>query len=196
MLVGLFTGIAGGFFFYRNRYKQLQKKSRLTMIDSFHKDVRLTLLDAVRTTDACNAVLLHMHNGGPAMAAGMRQYSSVVEEAPREAAFSALIDWQSVFVDREYREMISELQEKNALRILTAEMEDGLLKRRYEAMGVTATDIFWCYETPGGPYYISFPTNSKNPLEYIGGPDFAKIEGINNRIRNTLRKYEKMGVLH
>ena len=197
MLIGLVTGIAAGFFYSRNQKLLRQRESRHHMIDNFHKEVRPILLEATRSeTLAANAILLHMHNGGPAMAAGMRQYSSVVEECPREATYTMLVDWQNVFVDREYRELITELQEKQSIRLLTTEMDDGLLRRRYESMGFTASILFWCYESAGGPYYLSFPTDSSDPLGYLGDRDFARLEGITNRVRNILRNYEKAGVLH
>lgn len=194
--IGLFAGLASGLTLYIIKVNRLRQKSRLQLIDSFHKEIRLILWEAVRETQASNAVLIHMHNGGPSIAAGMRQYSSVVDEAPQNPAFASMNDWQSVPVDGNYREFLIGLKQQGAARLLTEEMPNGVLRRRYEAMGVTASIVFWCYETDGGPYHVSFPTDSTNPLGYLGGVDYNRLEAFTNRIRNVLRKYKKLEILH
>jgi len=196
MVAGLILGVTGGYLVYRAKYTRLRNKSRLQQIDSFHKEVRLLLWEATRETQASNALLLHMHNGGPRMAAGMRQYSSVVDEAPKNPALSSMVDWQSVMVDAEYREFMRRLQERQSIRLVTDEMPDSALRRRYEAMEITASIVLWCYETEGGPYYLSFPCQCRDPLSFVGGPDFARLESFSQRMRNTLKKYEQLGVLH
>ena len=189
-------GFLVGFLIQRHARIQRSKKSRSALIHNMHSEVRLVLLESVYKTDAANALLLHMHNGGPELSAGVRIYSSVLDEAPEDSALSVMKVWQRYEVDRDYREMMQRMRQDGFIVLCTKDMPEGVLRRRYESMGVTCSVVFWLLETTGGPYYLSFPTRADDCNDYIGGSDFSHLEGCANQIRNILRRYQKESVLH
>jgi len=177
-LMGILTGVVGSTLFHRYQYNKLKKKSVVAQLSAFHGEVRLILNESTKITKAVNSMLLHMHNGGPQIAAGVRQYSSVVDEAFVDDKYSVLEYWQEILIDVSYRDILRQLEEKRSVKLITGEMPDGILRRQYEQLGITASILFWVHESKGGPYYASFPSDAENPFEYVAGVDFAKLEMV------------------
>lgn len=195
MLIGLTIGVTVAYVVTRKRIDRIQEESRMAKIEAYRRELQDLLEEAVQRTSAASAVLLHLHNGADQIYAGKRIYSSVVEEAPTNPALSVKNDWQERLVDDEYLDMIVRLKREKVVVLNTEAMPASMLRRLYERMNVTCSVVFWCNESKGGPYYVSFPTTAAQ-IDFVQTNEFSILEAGVSKIRNLNRRAQKAGILH
>ena len=171
-------------------------ENRHEMVIAFRYRIHEILSDAVARTTASNALLFHVHNGTNFLTAGGKIYSSVVEEAPSDLLLSAFKEWQQVLVDFPYIELLRRLKDQQSVFLRTQDMPEGLLKMRYEAMGIKGSIVFMVYSgTKGGFYYASYPSTA-NENDLTSNGDYVTFELNHQALRRVCEEYHDKGILH
>lgn len=173
---------------------RMREINRISLIAQVEITSEATLESAIYQTCADRALVIKLHNGGGKIYAGTNKYITVLHEAHTQRIPGAKKDYQRFFADVNYMKMMAELEEKRIIKTKVSDLEYGLLRRRYEADGITASIVFWIKETEGGLYYGSFTTT--NDPDLLLKRDFSKLETKINRLRNKYETAHRRGVLH
>lgn len=153
----------------------------------FESDVEvLDLLSAAIVDNGVDrALLLVATNGGENIKLGSHKYASILLEPANSLKPYSKPMFQKYSLDEEYIRMLAKVKNDGHVVLLTQDMPEGILKRRFNADKITCGLIFLVKSTATQFFYLSFST--KDPMLTMldrHGPHYADIEAKVNTIRN------------
>jgi len=196
MIAGAVSGAisAGlGYYFANRRYT----RDLGSHYEMFKKIRRSAIKNLARQTGAANVLILEMKNGGGLLKHDSPWASSVIDEWPRAAQYSAKDDWQNIPIlpDTGYRNLIMDVQRRGK-EFLHVDMEiDAFLKGAYIRMGITASVIVELYRSPYSYHYMSV-TFSDHPESTVDPVVVNHIDTMRMSLQDTYSHYQAVGVMH
>lgn len=184
--------VAGGVSYLR--IQQLRRRSHAAEVIALQVQTRDVLEHLITTTATERALLLAMHNGGGPILAGGHTFASAIHEAKEAHIASVMAEFQGFEVDPHYLTVIHQLEERRTILLRTHDMPESMLRRRYEADGITAALLFKIEDTPYRYYYASFST-TRSEVDFTSPANYARIEAAINRLRTLYRNAKRGGYL-
>lgn len=183
---------AAGVAYFRVRKYQLAAKTAqvLTLEVRAHEALR----KLVDNSMCQRALVLALHNGGGRLLAGAPKYASAVHEVHDDTVEPIAQEFQRFELDIEYIVMMEQVKARKIIFLTTDAMKESMLKRRYQAAGITAAIVASIAETPNRYYYASFSTTG-NPDDFVSGASFARMETVINELRNMYAAASRGGYL-
>lgn len=170
-------------------------KMKSTLI--FEMKIEDLLEDIIRKTCVDRALLCKLHNGGGRITIGAQKKISVVCEPGASLQPHTKETYQSVPVDRAYRDVMIDMLEARGVFTFQNILQEpfGMLRRKTEADGLTATLHYFVKETNTGAYFVFLATKD-DPNELLGRPEQSNlIEEKVQQIRNACNKAHRRKLL-
>lgn len=189
-MVGFFA--AGAVAYWQVRRTNLRAKTAQVL--ALEVQTRQELEYVVETTQCDRALLLVLHNGGGPLMGGAAKYASALHEAKVGRVASVLAEFQGFEVDAEYLMLMQQIEANRVVCLSTGAMRESMLKRRYEADGITAACVFKIAETPHRYYYASFTTVGAEEA-FTSAANYARMEAAVNKLRRLYGEAKRGGYL-
>lgn len=173
---------------------QYHKKANTANVLAMDIHVYRLLENVVEITPCDRALVLVLHNGGGKILAGSPKYSSALYESCSTNIAPIIKDFQAFEIDIDYTILIEQVKSRKMVLLMTSDMKEGMLKRRYETDGITAAIVVSLEETPNRYYYASFSTVG-DPNVFMASANFARIETAVNQLRRRFEGAKRGGYL-
>jgi hypothetical protein len=144
----------------RRRLRQVLASARRT------HDWLDVLLAAYRPLGGCQVALLRTRNGGGLPTPGRPLYGDLVDCAQDHVDGVEPLrrqDWSGQELDGPYRDLVEEVHRRRSARVLTREMEPGLLRDAYESRRLMGALLWSVGHTPDGFLYVSVGFRGRMP---------------------------------
>lgn len=159
------------------------RKSRGSWSD-YHKNYSMVygcLTDILKHTDADRVLIIENKNGGGKPHLNSTIYGTVKHEVFQGTLGSMSEDWKDQVLDREYLEMLREMDKEGFLYITLNDLDDGILKALYFNQSILGSRIYRLSDK--FDRYIYMVANYCTALD-VGG----KADDVFRRNVNTLQR--------
>lgn len=163
-------------------------KAKAVMI--FEMKIEDLLEDIIRDTCVDRALLCRIHNGGGRIVIGAEKKISVICEPDASLHPHTKKVYTNYPIDKQYRSVLVDMLDAGGMMAYhqIERLPYGMLRRKTEADGLTATLHYKVKETKTGVYFVFLATKD-DPNELIGRPDRVNyIEEKVQQIRATCHR--------
>ena len=122
-------------------------------------------------------------NGGGRPRLGTNIYLSIKYEAVKDSLYLSKVDYQKMLIDEPYIRMLNNIGTTQPLVLSVTDMEDGMLKRIFDNVGIKYVEMYFIGETDTAFFYVSLSTVDDG-YEFNEIVDRVEIEIAINKLRN------------
>jgi len=131
--------------------------------------------------------VMKTENGGGRPRVGNNIYISILYEAIKDHTYSSKDDYQKMLIDEAYVRLLNTIGSTSPISLKVSEMEEGMLKRIFDNVGIKYAEMYFIGETDTAFYYLSISTTEEN-YEIDKIVDRVEIEIAINKLRNTFNR--------
>lgn len=126
-------------------------------------------------------------NGGGRPRLGTNIYLSISYEAVKDSLYLSKVDYQKMLIDEPYIRILNNIGTTQPLVISVGDMEEGMLKRIFDNVGIKYVEMYFIGETDTAFFYVSLSTVDEG-YEFNEIVDRVEIEIAINKLRNLFAK--------
>jgi hypothetical protein len=131
--------------------------------------------------------IMKTENSGGRPRIGNNIYISILYEGIKGQAYSSKEDYQKMLVDEPYVRLLNTIGTVAPAAFKVDEMEEGMLKRIFDNVGIKYVEMYFIGETDTAFYYLSISTTEED-YEIDKIVDRVEIEIAINKLRNTFNR--------
>lgn len=195
LTTGLGLGWLGMYAYFNGKFDSLTSRSQAALVANLEIRTEMLLQEAIDGSVIERALILKLHNGGGKLYMGIPKYTTVLHERIVPDIRHSKPDFQYYPIDHEYMLLMQRILTEEVVVLITSEMPEEMLKRRYEADGITVSVVFTISETDAGLYYGSFSTRG-DANEFLSNVNYSSIETFIHRLRLKFKEAKQQQVLH
>lgn len=181
--------------YFNGKFDSLTSRSQAALVANLEIRTEMLLQEAVDQSAIDHALIFKLHNGGGKLYMGIPKYTTVLHERLVPEIRPSKPDFQSYPIDHEYMLLMQRILSEKIVMLVVKDMPDSMLKRRYEADGLTVSVEFAINETDAGLYYGSFSTRG-DLNEFLSSANYTLIESYIHRLRLKFKEAKQQQVLH
>lgn len=161
------------------------KKSLATNINRSRR-IYSIMQRMVQTTSVDRFLIFRVHNGGGNINFNTPIYLSILYEQYNAPLNAIMDDYQRILLDRDYLELISELENKKVIRVETKDLNVEVIRVAYEAAKLKYSEMYYITHNASDFYFCSLSTTTESM--YQNPNDALQIRNGIDNIRTIFKQ--------